>query len=486
MLPQEELIRLRQEMRELRRRTSRSETSIEERDRKIAHLEEAVRNLTQDKKKLEADKEDLEEEIASLKAHQVKLQSMLFKANVPVQVPAKVEVALERRRGGQTGHRGCARMQPQDIDADKAVFLTHCPECEHVLNESNLTYTRTVQDIPEARAMTTRYLIQRQWCAHCQREVHAIPRDTLPGMRVGLRTVVLICFLKYRLRTPLAKIRELLLSQHGLRLTEGGIQKILHLLSQKFMPACDQILKEIRAAPMKHADETSWRIQGQNSWCWLFATPKAALYTIEESRGKGVPQRILGPDPQGVLVRDDYPGYDCLRTMRHQSCWAHLLSVAHEAKEQPTASKEMRLLHEELKTLFGKLQSMIQIPFCKQERRRAYTEYAKQIHSIVKRVHIAKDASKIQTRIKNQTTNLLTALLYENGPLTNNHAERQIRPMTVTRKLAGGSQSPKGATIHAVNMSVMQTIALKGQGYLEELRRTLTQSSQRWVLEKGE
>ncbi len=309
MLPEEELLRLRQEMRELRKRTSRSETSIEERDREIALLEEAVKNLMQDKKKLEAEKQELEEEIASLKAHQVKLQSMLFKANRPAPAPTTNEAKGMRKRGGQTGHKGYAHTHPQeqDIDEEKVVCLTHCPHCENVLNESDETYTRIVQDIPEAKTIVTRYTIQRQWCPQCQKEVHALPQDTLSGMHIGLRALVLICFLKYRLRTPLGKIREFLLSHHGLRLTQGGIQKILHMLAKKCIPLREQILEEIRAAPMKHADETSWRIQGQNSWCWLFATPSAALYTIEETRGKGVPQRILGPVPEGVLVRDDYP-----------------------------------------------------------------------------------------------------------------------------------------------------------------------------------
>lgn len=112
--------------------------------------------------------------------------------------------------------------------------------------------------------------------------------------------------------------------------------------------------------------------------------------------------------------------------------------------------------------------------------------YAKRIGEITSSSYASKDASKVQTRIKNQHTNLLTALLYPDVPLTNNFAERQIRPIAVTRKISGGSQSRKGATIHAVNMTFMQTIALKGLGYLEELRRALTIPNQRLVLEKTE
>ena len=107
---------------------------------------------------------------------------------------------------------------------------------------------------------------------------------------------------------------------------------------------------------------------------------------------------------------------------------------------------------------------------------------------IERRKYKHKDSLKVQTRIKNQHTNLLTAILYRNVPLTNNHAERQIRPMAVIRKISGGSQSSQGASIQAVLMSVVQTTVLKGQNILETLPKLLALPAQRYAvaLEKGE
>lgn len=51
------------------------------------------------------------------------------------------------------------------------------------------------------------------------------------------------------------------------------------------------------------------------------------------------------------------------------------------------------------------------------------------------------DAGAKYNKTAAQNKNLLTALLYENVPLTNNLAERAIRPMVVTRKISGGSRS---------------------------------------------
>ena len=91
------------------------------------------------------------------------------------------------------------------------------------------------------------------------------------------------------------------------------------------------------------------------------------------------------------------------------------------------------------------------------------------------------DAKKIQTRVKNQNTNLLTALLHRGVPLTNNHAERQIRPLAVQRKISGGSRSNDGAKTHAVNMSVVQTLTLRGKDIFSGIKKILELPRHRWV-----
>jgi transposase len=186
----------------------------------------------------------------------------------------------------------------------------------------------------------------------------------------------------------------------------------------------------------------------------------------------------LGRDPTGVLIRDDYAGYASL-SMPQQSCWAHLLRVSHEAAEKDHASKEAVALHGELTALFGELDVAVRAPFKRRKRQAAYRACEKRIRAIISHQYQHDDARAIQTRIANQNTNLLTALLYGDVPLTNNHAERMIRPIVVTRKISGGSQSDRGAATHAVNMSVMQTIALKGQSFLEEVTRMASRKNTR-------
>lgn len=244
------------------------------------------------------------------------------------------------------------------------------------------------------------------------------------------------------------------------------------------------ILEEFRNAPVKNADETSFRIDGINGWCWLFATPTVALYTIEETRGKEVPIRIFGHDPTGVLVRDDCPSYASL-PLAQQSCWSHLLRVSHDAAVHENASEEMTTLHKELKRMFDELEPITREPFVEEQRKKAYQKYTKRITILIGRKYQSDDVKAVQTRIANQNTNLITVLLHENAPLTNNHAERMIRPMVIIRKISGGSRSDKGAATHAVNMSVMQTLSLKGKDFFSCVTEILHAGNKRYALGNG-
>jgi transposase len=466
MTPQEELVRLRYEAKKLRQQAARLEHSRNSHKSRSEKLEEKNGSLEKENQELREEVKDLQEKLAIAIETVSSYQGMIFKSNTHQPKTSDTK----KPRGGQIGHKGQNRKIPETIDEEKRIFLSHCPDCHNTLKRSNATYERIIEDIPSSNVITTKYWIERQWCKLCQKEVCAIPKDSVSNFRFGQNIIGSTLFQKYRLRLPLNKIQEQLKECHQLKMSQGNIQNILEKAKEWFREEYDTILEHIRQAPVKHADETSWRVMGHNNWCWLFATPKAALYTIEESRGKGVPQKILTEQSGKVLVRDDYAGYKKL-DMEHQSCWAHLLRKSKEASEHDDASDEIKKLHLELKVLFGKLVNTIEKPFQRDERNEKYQKFLKQIHIIQKRVYLASDAQKVQTRIRNQGKNLLTALLHEGVPLTNNHAEKQIRSMAVTRKISGGSQSVKGASIHAVNMSIVQTLSLQGRSVMDGLKQ---------------
>ena len=434
-------------------------------------------------------KEKLEDTLEQL-GHEVeikeKYRGMLFKSAKKESTNTK-PIGEKRKPGGQLGHVGTSRKKPARIGQEKEVFLCACPHCQTELQKSNNFYERIVEDIQlYSKTIITKYRIQRQWCGRCQKEVHGVAQGTIENSPFGINILMWILIQKYKLRLPLESISASLEIQYGLKIKAGAIQKILHNLKKRFGLKYTELIKEVQENKIKHADETGWRIQGQNAWCWMFSSPESIVYTIEETRGKGVPQRILGASPPGVLIRDDYAAYKKLN-LPQQSCWSHLLRNSREKAERANSSKDMRDLHAALKTMFSELSMIIpQQKMSAKKRKDIHQIYKEKIQAIVDSEYISKDAQEIQTRISNQNTNLITALLYPCVPLTNNEAERNIRKMVVTRKISGGSRSDNGAATHAVNMSIIQTLALKKDSLVSELQKLLAPAVVGMVLEKGE
>lgn len=434
--------------------------------------------LKKENERLRQEKQKTLEELEKAKRELDTYKGMIFKANRHTLASAFSKEQSGRRRGGQIGHVGYGRKNPVKIDKRVHAYLFYCPTCQTKLQRVHAITSHTVTDLPhwtKMQPVTTQYSIERQWCKQCKKEVTAAPIAVIPGSKLGSNLVTMLLVWRYRLRLPVSKITELLETMYGITVSEGTIVYSLsqskHFLGQQY----ETLLSEIRGSPVLHADETGWRINGKNSWAWAFVTPITTLFTIEETRGKGIPEEKL-KNAVGVLVRDDYAAYQKL-PLSQQSCWAHLLRKSHEAVIQEHASDEIQQLHKTLRDLFDLLAEDIHQPFNLKQRQELYSWYKKDIQKIMNTPYQSADAKRIQTRIKNQGTNLITALLYPDVPLTNNAAEKAIRPLVVTRKISGGSQSKQGATTHAVNMSIVETICKRKQPLLQTLQAYILQGA---------
>jgi len=441
------------------------------------------------KKELKLRKETiarLEQEIEKIEEQRDRYRNLVFKKNVDPEEPKAETVnqppptKKKKNRGAQAGHPGHGRKKPQCVDEVKRIHLTRCPDCGTELSRSNEIFSHTVEDIPafeEPRIQTTRYEIERQWCGTCKKKVSARPAGVIPRCRLGINLLLYVLIQKYGAKTSWETIVFNLRVLFGVTVSEGALVAMVHRVRQTLGERYLALLDEIRGSPVKHADETCWRVNGVNHWLWGFFTPTAAYYTIEESRGKGIPSAILaGSHENDVLVRDDYAAYTAL-PLKQQSCWAHLLRKCREYAEDPRrASPEVKALYASLKTMFVDLQNTLAGPYSQFTRQLAYKKFKQRIDSIINTCYHYRDAREIRGRIFHQNTKLITAVLHKNVPLTNNLAERQLRPMVVARKISGGSRSWEGAKTHAVNMSVFQSIRTQNQPLIPTLKSLILPS----------
>ena len=473
------------EKRELRVFNALLKRSLNVQKSKNNGLLEENKRIKEENEKLKEENNKLQIKIERIERSRDKYKSLLFKKNannISVSTPLSLEdkrkmILAKTKRGAKFGHEAKNRSSVSDLEIDeyKRIFLTKCPDCNCKLKRTKSVDSHIVEDIPLEKVKTTVtcFETERQWCQNCHKEVCAKPRFVIPNSRFGINTLVYILILRYSIGLTISKIRKILFDTYKISVSNGGIIKQLNLAKKYLKDNYTKILDHVRGSPIKHADETGWRINGINTWVWAFLTKDNIYLSIENTRGKAIPEeKLTGSSEDDVLVRDDYLGYKNLPLV-HQSCWAHLLKEVRFERESKTATKEMYLLEIKLKEIFHKLKIETETTFDQEKRDILYKQMETELENIINTNFTKPDAKRIQIRIRNQNLNLLTALKYQGVPLTNNLAERSLRPLVITRKLTGGSRSHFGAQTHAINMSVIQTIQAQQKQLIPTLKEYL-------------
>lgn len=381
---------------------------------------------------------DLEERIQDKEAQRKQLLSYLYKENKPK--------GTKKRLGKKPGSRAFHRPKPKEEEVTEThqFPLTKCPTCEKPLDkpaEVNIRYEEDIDLAP--RKIIKKFILPRYWCSSCQDFVKSphIP----PIAHIGPNVLGYILYARYRLRMPLQKIRESLNDLHNFSLSEGETAEKLQETEQLFGKDYQAIIELVKTAKVVYSDETGWRMEGQNWWLWVFATPKGIRYVLSESRGKGIPEEVLGQrNKDRIIVSDGYKVYDKLPGEKQQ-CWVHLLRVAKQASQ---------LLHQDLVRLYLLLGDEL----TKSLKQRDPPFFQRKLQDIIQKNYSGNQAKKVQERIKRHQEQLLTCLNYDDVLPENNTAERALRNHVVMRKIFGGSRSIDGARAHEVNVSVIETM----------------------------
>lgn len=479
------VIKIRLELRKLRQDASRYERAWETQKEVNDKLKDELSKYNRDNERLEKELDEANEKNEKLKDQLDLVTGQNQKLSENVETfqfmlfgrKDRPQDKSIRKQGGQPGHIGVTRKSPlpEDITEIKEVFLSVCPDCGEPLRHGKHIKSHIVEDIPELlklKTIITKYEIEEQYCAHCQKHVRAIPEGVIPGSRLGLNLVLLLIVLRTVSNQSLYQIVKDVNIIFGTNISPGGVEGILHRAREHLGGSYGDILQKIRRAKIKHADETGWNMNGEKYWDWVFATTKEVYHIIENTRGKGVPQKVIGGKncrKDSLLIHDAYAGYNGIEC-DHGDCWTHLLRVSREQQKGHPDSKEMNTLHVTLCTLFGILLTASKEPFKKSKRKQAYHDGWSILTNITKTKYSCPGAKKVQTRIINEGKKLLTHLFYDGAPLTNNLAERVIRSMVIFRKITGGSRSEDGAKTTAVLRSITQTIEMRREPLIETLK----------------
>ena len=282
--------------------------------------------------------------------------------------------------------------------------------------------------------------------------------------RVGVRLTALVAYLRQTMRLPLRALQQLLETLHQVRVSIGERSDLLRRTAIQGQAQMQQMLGQMRASPVVHADETGWRENGRNGSAWEVATPDGLRYfPYERSRAGAVIHRLLGDEFRGVLVTDCSAGDNDTPGGRHQRCWVHLLrdlpalTEAHPMHIEVCAWAEaVKALYERGMALPHDLPASMRPPVAmalQQEMRDlAATFVADKLHP----------THALCQRLLRHEGELFRFVVDPTVPAHNNLAERGIRPLVIARTISGGCRSAQGSQTRMVLASLTQTWLAQG------------------------
>jgi len=417
--------------------------------------------------KLKEENERLRQDNAYLKFELEQMRLKRYKSNKkpPVDGPA-VEPAPPRKRGGLFGHIGWFRKKPDKIDRVEEVRISCCPDC----GSNNLTECRKIdehiqEDIILPKVEAVLYRRHHYYCPDCRKVVSAKGKDELENSYIGPKAKAFAAFLRYGIKISERDVKLLFERAFNLKIVASSIAGFRYQLKRAGSPLYRILMGSLKRGSFIHADETGWRIDGNNRWLWKFSNKKVSLSHIDESRGQKVVEKILGNEYGGILISDFLSAYNKISAKNKQRCLVHILRDLKKVKEYWHDDQEVLRYIERLKKIF---EDAIALQSDYKDKHWGDVYYARRtaLENSLKDFAFPNPNKRIlkrfAKRLERHRGELLTFLYEKDIDYHNNHAEQQIRPDVIFRKITFGNRSANGAQYHSVIMSILQTAKLNG------------------------
>jgi hypothetical protein len=117
---------------------------------------------------------------------------------------------------------------------------------------------------------------------------------------------------------------SLLSDVFGVSMSLGAISAVERRVSEAVVEPVEEARAVVDAAPVKHADATSWLEAGKLRSLWVLATVAATVFRIVTDGAAATIQPLFGTCT-GVLVSDRATVFSFWNPLFRQVCWAHLL-----------------------------------------------------------------------------------------------------------------------------------------------------------------
>lgn len=396
--------------------------------------------------------------------------------------------AKSNRKPGQKqgGHNFIYDLKPtrtiiKELDEKDRI----CPNCGEVMVEIGEDSTKKIIKYPATyevvEIITKKYACKNKECDSTVKQ--ALSDDVFGHSPVTPSVVADIINMKYNLAVPLDRYSKYLISK-GINLSTQCLSNYVLEAADILNPLYNRLKYELthNKANVIHADETTLKVidiaDRANCYMFVYTTTffdnPVYIYEFSESR-KTDKTEDLFKDYKGYLVCDKYAGYDKFKNklLGIQRCMAHarryFFDVLKGLKPNEAKSSKSRLVVERFDKIFNteKIYKEKKYTISKIKELRNTKEYQKLVDDLYDEIWSinAQPGSLLEKAVnyaKNSWDELFTYREYGYLEISNNLAERAVKPFVISRKNFLFSKTENGALASGVLFSIIQTAKANG------------------------
>lgn len=388
------------------------------------------------------------------------------------------QASEKRKVGHQEGAPGHGRALTLPVSAIHTHMASHCAVCQEVLEAQSFrphgghyvldVTTFAHQGLAGLSVTHEKHLYGQTPCAGCGHLNHSAPGSCpddaswkkLPMNERGLvgpMLASLIVCMAQRMRLSRRYSQEFLHDWLGVDLSISTINRCIHEAGRAVEPLEEELVKEIEAAVLAHADETPWKEWGKLLWLWVIVTPTVCLFLIGD-RSKELVSNLFGEQFSGWLMSDGYMVYRKFKNRLR--CWAHVTRKARGLEEAfnaeaVTFGRDVNLwLNRLMKAIYEARESSQQTCLM--------VTFAAELAAFKQLCEQHRDSTHDKTRslareFLNDWEAFWVVLQHPFLPLTNNEAERALRHWVIARLLSQGTRTEQGTRAFGLLASVIET-----------------------------
>jgi transposase len=458
------------------RRIAELESELAAKDARIAEQDARIAELTDQLAKVTKQVAELTERLGRNSGNSNKPPSSDSPGN---RAERRAKAKQDRKRGAQPGHAGSKRtlLPVEQVDEFVHLFATQCENCWASLPQtpdpSAARYQTT--ELPPIKPHITEYVQHGVVCPCCKHRTWG-PYDKIPVSPFGPRLSSIVALLTGVYHLSRRAAADVLRDVVGVQISLGALSAVEARVSDAVAPAVDEAWTQVRQAPVKHTDGTSWFQSSLMCSLWTVATTAVTVFKIVKN-GKKETLRALFGELRGILVSDRATALHFWAMERRQICWAHLLRkfVSFSERAGPAAAVGGELL-EYAGIMFAYWNDLKTGKLSRRSFQQQMAPLRTQFESALQRAAAA-DIELVAgscADILEHNAALWTFVDRDDVEPTNNHAERELRAFVLWRKRSFGTQSERGNLFAERLMTVAHTARKQNKNVLAFLTACCT------------